>query len=61
MVALGLAGLLVFALAAVASLGVGRFYTLKLGGVTGDVLGAVIETSELIVLLTLVAWTSAPR
>ena len=35
MVALGLAGLLVFALAAVASLGVGRFYTLKLGGVTG--------------------------
>ena len=59
--ALGLTGLVVFALATVASLGLGRFYTRQLGGVTGDVLGAAIETAELIVLLTLVAWTSGLR
>ncbi len=59
--ALGIVGLLVFGLAAVTSLGVGWFYTRRLGGVTGDVLGAVIETTELIVLLTMVAWTSGPR
>jgi adenosylcobinamide-GDP ribazoletransferase len=59
--ALGLAGLLVVALALLAGLGLGRFYTSRLGGVTGDVLGAVIETVELIVLLTVVAWTSGPR
>ena len=59
--ALGLAGLLVFGLAVAATLGLGRFYTSRLGGVTGDVLGTVIETTELIVLLTIVAWTSAPR
>ncbi len=59
--ALGRAGLLVFALVAVASLGVGRFFTRQLGGVTGDVLGAAIETAELIVLLTMVAWTSGRR
>ena len=59
--ALGLAGLLVFVLAVVASLGLGRFYARLLGGVTGDVLGAVVETAELVILLTLVAWTSGPR
>ena len=58
---LGSVGLLVIGLAVVASLGVGWFYTRRLGGVTGDVLGAVIETAELIVLLTIVAWTSGPR
>jgi adenosylcobinamide-GDP ribazoletransferase len=58
---LGLAGFLVFGLASAASLGVGRFYMRQLGGVTGDVLGAVVEVAELIALLTLVAWTSAPR
>ncbi|HMH53177.1 MAG TPA: adenosylcobinamide-GDP ribazoletransferase [Candidatus Acidoferrum sp.] len=60
-VALGLAGLLAFVLAAAASVGLARFYTRLLGGVTGDVLGAVIETAELIVLLTVVAWSGAPR
>ena len=59
--ALGLAGLLVVALALMASLGLGRFYTGRLGGVTGDVLGAVIESVELTVLLTVVAWTRGPR
>jgi adenosylcobinamide-GDP ribazoletransferase len=59
--ALGIAGLLAFGLAVVASLGLGRIFTSRLGGVTGDVLGAGIETTELIVLLTVVAWTSGPR
>ena len=59
--ALGVVGLLVFGLTAAASLGVGWFYTRRVGGITGDVLGAVIETTELIVLLTMVAWTSGPR
>jgi adenosylcobinamide-GDP ribazoletransferase len=59
--ALGLAGLLVVALALMAGLGLGRFYTGRLGGVTGDVLGAIIETVELIVLLAVVAWTNGPR
>ena len=59
--ALGLAGLLAVGLAVVSGLGLGRFFTQRLGGVTGDVLGAVIETAELIVLLTVVAWTAAPR
>ena len=59
--ALGLAGLLVVGLAVVSGLGLGQFFTQRLGGVTGDVLGAVIETAELIVLLTVVAWTAAPR
>ena len=59
--ALGRAGLLGFVLVAVASLGLGRFYTRQLGGVTGDVLGATIETAELIALLTVVAWTSGLR
>jgi adenosylcobinamide-GDP ribazoletransferase len=59
--ALGLVGLLVVALAVVLSLAVGLFFTRRLGGVTGDVLGAVIETAELVVLLTVVAWTSGRR
>jgi adenosylcobinamide-GDP ribazoletransferase len=59
--ALGLAGLVVFVLAVAASVGLGWFHTRQLGGVTGDVLGAVIEVAELIVLLTVVAWTRAPR
>jgi adenosylcobinamide-GDP ribazoletransferase len=59
--ALGMAGLLAFALAVLASLVLGRIFTGRLGGVTGDVLGAGIETTELIVLLTVVAWTGGPR
>jgi adenosylcobinamide-GDP ribazoletransferase len=58
---LGPAGLAAFALAAVVSLGLGWYAARKLGGVTGDVLGAVVEVAELIVLLTMVAWTGRPR
>jgi adenosylcobinamide-GDP ribazoletransferase len=59
--ALGLAGLPAIGLAVTGSLVVGWLATRKLGGVTGDVLGAVIEVAELLVLLTVVAWTSGPR
>ena len=58
---LGVAGLVVFGLAAAVGLGLGWFFTRRLGGITGDVLGATIEVAELIVLLTVVAWTSVPR
>jgi adenosylcobinamide-GDP ribazoletransferase len=61
LIVLSFAGLVVFALAAAGSLGLGWFFTRQLGGITGDVLGATIEVAELIVLLTVVAWTSAPR
>jgi adenosylcobinamide-GDP ribazoletransferase len=59
--ALGAAGLLVFALITLSGLALGRFFTRRIGGVTGDVLGAVIETAELIALLTIVAWTNGRR
>jgi adenosylcobinamide-GDP ribazoletransferase len=58
---LGLAGLVACVLAAGACLGLGWFATRRLGGVTGDVLGAAIETAELTVLLTVVAWSVGPR
>jgi adenosylcobinamide-GDP ribazoletransferase len=59
--ALGAPGVVVFALAALTTVVFGWFYTRRLGGLTGDVLGATIEIAELVVLLTLVGWTSAPR
>jgi adenosylcobinamide-GDP ribazoletransferase len=58
---LGLPGLAAFGLSAAATLLLGWFAKRRLGGVTGDVMGAVIEIAELIVLLTFVAWTQPPR
>ncbi len=58
---LGVAGLVVFGLAAAAAIALGWFATRRLGGVTGDVMGATIEIAELIVLLMFVAWTHVPR
>lgn len=55
------AGLLVLALTTGSALALGWFSTRRLGGVTGDVLGACIEIAELLTLLTLVAWTHGPR
>jgi adenosylcobinamide-GDP ribazoletransferase len=60
-VALGVMGIAVLVLGTAVGLGVGWFFTRRLGGVTGDVLGATIEIAELVVLLTVVAWTTAPR
>jgi adenosylcobinamide-GDP ribazoletransferase len=59
--ALGVTGLVVVVLAVAVGLVLGWFFTRQLGGVTGDVLGATIEVAELIALLTVVAWTNAPR
>jgi adenosylcobinamide-GDP ribazoletransferase len=54
--ALGVAALAAGSLAAVVA---AAFVARRLGGVTGDVLGACVELSELTVLLTVTAWTSA--
>ncbi len=61
LVALGAAGLLVLGLATGSAIALGWFSTRRLGGVTGDVMGACIEIAELLTLLTLVAWTHGPR
>jgi adenosylcobinamide-GDP ribazoletransferase len=54
--ALGAPGLLVAAAAATAALALGAFMAGRLGGVTGDVLGAAVEVAELAGLLTVSAW-----
>lgn len=59
--ALELAGIVALAAAALVVLAVARFMTGRLGGITGDVLGAGIETAELTVLLTVSAWAHGVR
>src|SRR5438445_11074076 len=56
---LGVAGLLGAGAALVAALALAGFMTARLGGVTGDVLGAAIEVAELAGLLTVSAWAHA--
>ena len=58
---LGGAGLVASALVAALAVALGWFFTRRLHGITGDVLGATIEIAELGILLTLVAWTRVPR
>lgn len=58
---LGWVGLLALAVATLAALSAGRFFSARLGGITGDVLGAGVEFAELAALLTMVAWTHGPR
>jgi adenosylcobinamide-GDP ribazoletransferase len=55
--ALGWPGIVALAAAVLASLALARFLAARLGGVTGDVLGAAVEISELTVLLVVSAWT----
>jgi adenosylcobinamide-GDP ribazoletransferase len=57
--ALGVVAAVALPAALVAALAVGRFMAGRLGGVTGDVLGASVEVAELAVLLTVSAWTHA--
>jgi adenosylcobinamide-GDP ribazoletransferase len=57
--ALGGLGVATLAAALVAAVAVAAFVAGRLGGVTGDVLGAAVEISELAVLLTVSAWTYA--
>lgn len=54
---LGVAGLVALAVGVLTALAVGRFYAARVGGTTGDVLGAAVELAELSALLTVVAWT----
>lgn len=54
---LGVAGLVALVTGTLTALGVGRFYAARVGGLTGDVLGAAVELAELAVLLTVLAWT----
>jgi adenosylcobinamide-GDP ribazoletransferase len=60
-VILGPAGLLALALTAAAVLAIVFFLSRRLGGITGDVLGAGVETAELAALLTVAAWVHAAR
>lgn len=52
---MGARGVLALALAAAVALALGLFMSRRLGGVSGDVHGAVIELSEVVVLLTAAA------
>jgi adenosylcobinamide-GDP ribazoletransferase len=54
--ALGLSGLVAAAAGLLAALAVGAFMARRLGGITGDVLGAGVETGELAALLAVTAW-----
>ncbi len=54
--ALGASGLVALVVGCLVSLALGRFFTSRLGGITGDVLGAGVELAELAALLTLSAW-----
>lgn len=58
---LGLTGLVAAAAALGAALAVGRFVARRLGGITGDVLGAAVETGELAALLAVAAGIHAGR
>jgi adenosylcobinamide-GDP ribazoletransferase len=59
-VALGPAGVAAMLLALMAVIAAGAFLARRLGGLTGDVLGAGVEVAELVVLLTVLAWPGAP-
>jgi adenosylcobinamide-GDP ribazoletransferase len=56
---LGGLGVATVAAGVVMAVAVGAFVAARLGGVTGDVLGAAVEITEVAVLLTVSAWTYA--
>lgn len=58
--ALGLAGVSAMLIALAAAIAAGAFLARRLGGLTGDVLGAVVEIGELAVLLAVAGWRAAP-
>ena len=60
-VALRALGLVVVVVALASALVVTRFFAARVGGITGDVLGAAIEVAELAGLLTVSAWSHLGR
>jgi adenosylcobinamide-GDP ribazoletransferase len=56
---LGPAGVVAATVAVSAAIGGAWLVARRLGGVTGDVLGAAVETAELVVILTGLAWAGA--
>ena len=54
-------GAAVFAVAVLSALALARFLAARLGGITGDVLGAAVEIAELTGLLTVSAWSHLLR
>ena len=54
---LGLAGAVASLVAYAVAVATGQLLSRRLGGITGDVLGAAVELSELAVRLTLTAWS----
>ena len=59
--ALGALGAIALAASMLVSVGLARFFSRRLGGINGDVLGAAVETAELTTLLTVSAWSHAAR
>ena len=59
MAALGVEGLVALAVALGTALLAARFVVARVGGITGDVLGASVELAELAVLLTVAGWAGA--
>jgi adenosylcobinamide-GDP ribazoletransferase len=55
--ALRAVGAVVLAVAVLSALALARFFAARVGGITGDVLGAAIEAAELAGLLTVSAWS----
>ena len=58
-IALGWLGVATLAVGVATAVALATFVARRLGGVTGDVLGASVEVSELAVLLTVSAWADA--
>jgi adenosylcobinamide-GDP ribazoletransferase len=56
---LGVAGLVATAAGLAAAVAAAGFLTRRLGGLTGDVLGAAVEIAELAALLAVIAWVGA--
>jgi adenosylcobinamide-GDP ribazoletransferase len=55
-VTLGLLGVVAVGVACLVTMALGQFMARRLGGITGDVFGAAIETGEVAVLLVVSAW-----
>jgi adenosylcobinamide-GDP ribazoletransferase len=58
-VAFGASGLVALAVALGVALLAARFLAARVGGITGDVLGAAVEVAELTVVLTVAGWPGA--